>query len=110
MSFRERVSQEVRHDDRRWDRLFPAPGSRAAACRKAWGDVLVVSCYRIRPTPPAVRVTFPKSPIPLYSPANDRAARDLSRWLARAFPNHTGVHAGEPADRTVLQNLDWVIN
>jgi hypothetical protein len=56
-----------------------------------------------------VRVDFPKSPYPLYAEANVRAARDLARWLARVFPQYTRVIHGEPADRSVLLEVDWVL-
>jgi hypothetical protein len=111
MYFRMEVARRARQDDygNVLSRRGPTPAERAIACRKAWADVLLVSCYRYRPTPPAVRVDFPKSPYPLYAEANGRAARDLALWLTHAFPGYTRVHHGEPADRSVLQNLDWVV-
>jgi hypothetical protein len=96
------------HNLRHQVSLFPTPESRADACRQLYG-ALKVACYPERPTPPAVRVEYPKSPYPIYAPGNDRASRGLSLWLTNSFPRYPRVTIGEPADLSLLHNFDWVV-
>jgi hypothetical protein len=84
------------------------PGARASRLRRVycWLDV---SCYRTRPTPRAVRVAFPLIAPALYRPVNDQTAELLGRWLPRHFPHYPRVVIGEPDDRSVLRDADWIV-
>jgi hypothetical protein len=119
VTFHNEVRRAVENLDRR-DRsqeTFATPVQRAADCRKRFWEWirsrnnfrLHVRCYRRRPTPRAVQVIIPRSKLPVYAHANDRAAQDMATLLAWGFPNYPCVHIGETADRAALNNYDWVV-
>jgi hypothetical protein len=94
---------------------FSSPGRRAAVCRWYLRRVLglerqgLVSCYPRRPTPRAVRVTFPRYRLPFYAEVNRLLAQDEVQWLTLTFPNYARVVVGEQADAALRDSYDWIV-